>query len=171
MKAEKQVQKNTDAYGNAWFVSKVQWVNSADEAMHALDSISKQKAVLNSSYKALVQKSRFEIDSTSQIRLTNYKANKITYTSYTDTDALAVFSEMYYPQGWKAFIDNKPASIIRANYVLRALYIPKGKHTIVFEFNPEVVKKGAFYSLMGYLLLLILGVAFWFFSYKKGRSA
>ena len=70
---------------------------------------------------------------------------------------------MYYPHGWKAFVDGKELDIIQANYVLRALTIPKGEHEIIFKFEPEVVQKAAWYSLIGYILFIGLVLFGWFF--------
>jgi uncharacterized membrane protein YfhO len=79
----------------------------------------------------------FEYDSLSFIELKEFKPAYLKYESQSSTNSLAVFSEIYYPKGWNAFIDGKEVVILRANYVLRALQIPQGKHSIEFKFEPQ----------------------------------
>ncbi len=162
----KQVQVNDEAYGNAWFASDIKWVKSADAEMQALDSLTKNKAILNEKYRDLIPKNTWLIDSTATIDLKEYKANEISYTSESYIEQVALFSEMYYPYGWKAYIDGKEHEIIQANYVLRGLLIPEGKHKIIFKFEPEIVQKGALYSLIGYLSFIGLLLFWWFFRKK-----
>lgn len=157
---------NPDANGNAWFVSKIIAVNSADAEMKALNKLdTKEVAVMR---KEKNEKS-FEIslpfikDSLSVITLDNHKPNHLKYTSNNSHLGFAVFSEMYYKNGWKATIDGKEADIIKVNYTLRGLQIPAGKHTIEFKFEPQVVKTGSIIALIcsiGMLLLVVGGVYF-----------
>nr|WP_315232913.1 YfhO family protein [uncultured Flavobacterium sp.] len=154
---------NPDVNGNAWFVSQVKLVNSADEEMKALDSLdSKNVAVVNSK-DFDIKKTAFAKDSSATITLVNYKPNYLKYVSNNSNEGLAVFSEMYYGKGWNAYIDGKSVSHIRVDYVLRALNIPGGKHTIEFKFEPQVIKTGstiALISSIGMLLLLAGGIYF-----------
>ncbi|WP_445716626.1 YfhO family protein [Flavobacterium sp.] len=165
--------QNPAANGNAWFVEKVKLVNSANEEMKALDSLdnknvaiisnqSDSKSVSNSkSYSKACQKKVFVKDSLASIQLVSYKPNQLKYVSNNSNEGFAVFSEMYYQNGWKATIDGKEAQIMNVNYVLRGLQIPAGKHTIEFKFEPEVVKTGSNIALMssiGMLLLIGAGV-------------
>lgn len=154
---------NPDVNGNAWFVSQIKLVNSADEEMKALDSLdSKNVAVVNSKDFEF-KKTTFAKDSLATITLENYKPNYLKYVSNNSNEGLAVFSEMYYGKGWNAFIDGKSADHIRVDYVLRALNIPAGKHTIEFKFEPQVVKTGSLITLIssiGMLLLLVGGIYF-----------
>jgi hypothetical protein len=158
---------NPNVNGNAWFVSQVKLVNSADEEMKALDSLdSKNVAVVNnfefgSRFKS--ESKAFVKDSSATIQLDVYKPNYLKYTSVNSKDGLAVFSEIYYDKGWNAYIDGKEVSHFQADYVLRALTIPAGKHTIEFKFEPQVVKTGstiALISSIGMLLLLVGGIYF-----------
>lgn len=167
---------NPDANGNAWFVSKIQTVNSADEEMKALDKLdTKNVATLNlyefgAWRKGQNSSNSFSKDSLATIKLNLYKPNHLKYTSNNTNDGFAVFSEIYYKDGWKATIDGKEASIYRVNYTLRGLEIPKGKHTIEFKFEPEVVKTGstiALFSSIGMILLIIGGV---YFERKKKKE-
>ena len=159
---------NPDVNGNAWFVSQVKLVNSADEEMKALDSLdSKEVAVVNSK-DFDIKNTAFAKDSSSTITLENYKPNYLKYVSNNSKEGLAVFSEMYYGKGWNAYIERKSADHIRVDYVLRALNIPAGKHTIEFKFEPQVIKTGSTITLIssiGMLLLLVGGI---YFERKKG---
>ncbi|RXR32535.1 hypothetical protein EQG68_06835 [Flavobacterium piscinae] len=156
--------QNPNANGNAWFVSKVKTVQNADEEMKALDSIdSKNEAVVDKEFMKKVSAQSFVKDSLATITLEDYKPNYLKYTSQNANKGLAVFSEIYYPKGWKITIDGKEVEQIRANYVLRAIEIPAGKHTIDFKFEPEVVRTGssiALFSSIGMLLLLAGGIYF-----------
>jgi uncharacterized membrane protein YfhO len=105
----------------------------------------------------------FKTDSLSAIQLTVYKPNYLQYEAQNSNDGVAVFSEIYYPKGWKVLVDGKETEMFRVNYVLRALQIPAGKHTIEFKFEPQVIQKGstiALFSSLGMLLLLIGGIYF-----------
>jgi hypothetical protein len=156
---------NTDANGNAWFVDKVHFVKNADGEMKAMDKFnSKEVAIVNqhefgSWFKN--DSTNFIKDSTASITLDSYKSNDLKYTSNNTNEGLAVFSEMYYEKGWKAFIDGKETSILRADYALRAIIVPKGKHKIEFKFDPQVVKTGGTITLVsciGMLFLLVGGL-------------
>ncbi|MDY0089500.1 MAG: YfhO family protein [Flavobacteriaceae bacterium] len=159
---------NPYANGNAWFVEEIKAVNSADEEISALDSLNTQSsAVIN--IKDFPEKAKeilnvnFKTDSLSFIKLIEYKPNYLKYETQNEYDGLAVFSEIYYPKGWKVSIDGKESDMFRVNYVLRALQIPAGKHTVEFKFEPEVVKKGsriALFSSISMFLLLITGIYF-----------
>lgn len=147
--------------GAAWFVKDVLKVNSPTEELNALQTT-------NTKTTAVIDASAFEVgvlqaDSTASIKLVNYKPNQLTYESSSTAEGLAVFSEIYYPKGWVATIDGKEASILRANYVLRALTIPAGKHTIVFEFKPAPYYIGNKVSMASswLVLILVLGTVGW----------
>jgi hypothetical protein len=156
---------NTDANGNAWFVDKVHFVQNADGEMKAMDKFnSKEVAIVNqhefgSWFKN--DSTNFIKDSSASITLDSYKSNDLKYTSNNSNEGLAIFSEMYYEKGWKAFIDGKETSILRADYTLRAIIIPAGKHKIEFKFDPQVVKTGGTITLVsciGMLFLLVGGL-------------
>ncbi|MEN9980452.1 MAG: hypothetical protein RL542_239 [Bacteroidota bacterium] len=152
---------NPDANGNAWFVSQVKVAHSADEEMKALDKLdSKNVAVINTN-NFEVKKTNFVKDSLSIITLDSYQPNDLKYTSINTNEGLAVFSEMYYKNGWNAYIDGKKVDHFQADYVLRALPIPAGKHSIEFKFEPQVVQTGSTITLIssiGIVLLLIAGI-------------
>jgi len=165
-KGNRQVQENEEAYGNAWFVSEIAWAASADEEIRGLDSISKNKAVLHEIFRELVPENFWLQDSTATLKLEKYEANELHYKSDSHIPQLALFSEMYYPHGWTALVDGNEYEILYANYVLRGLFIPEGTHDIVFKFQPEVVQKGAWFSLVGYLIFIALVLFGWFFRKK-----
>ncbi len=154
------VQLNEDANGNAWFVTEIEYVDTANEEMKALDSLkTKSSVVLERKYENTLGETTFEKDSTASIRLNSYKANEVIYATSVASDQLAVFSEIYYEDGWNAYLDGKLVPHMRANYVLRALVIPKGKHELVFKFEPRVIETGNMISLISYglLILILLG--------------
>jgi uncharacterized membrane protein YfhO len=166
---------NPDANGNAWFVSKILYVNSADEEMKAMDKLDTKEVVLINQYEFGSWRKdnpnrKFQKDSLATIKLDLYKPNHLKYTSNNSNYGFAVFSEIYYKNGWKATIDGKETPIYRVNYTLRGLEIPKGKHTIEFKFEPQVVKTGstiALFSSIGMFLLIIGGV---YFERKKKKE-
>ena len=161
------VQINPDANGNAWFVHKIRFVITADEEIKELDSINtKQITVVNSVFKNELEGFNFQNDSTATIKLLKYQANELTYESNTKTAQLAVFSEIYYKNGWNAYIDGDLSPHFRANYVLRAMIIPSGEHQIVFKFEPQVIKQGNTITLISYALLIIIPLG-WYFKKKK----
>lgn len=155
--------------GNAWFVRNLKMVPSADSEILALDYINtKETAVLNDKFKEALQGFVPKPDSSASITLTKYQANKLLYQSNCRTPQLAVFSEIYYPKGWVSKIDGKETPCLNADYVLRALVVPEGKHEISFEFLPSVYSSGEKVSLIGSILVLIVSVGgFWMFFAKR----
>ncbi|UOB17376.1 YfhO family protein [Abyssalbus ytuae] len=164
---------NPYANGNAWFVEKIIAVNSANEEMKALDSLNTTSEAVINTNSFNIDRQNFIKDSLASIKLTSYKPNLLKYKSSNHNEGLAVFSEMYYPHGWKATIDGKEAGILRVNYSLRGLQIPAGTHEIEFRFEPRVVQTGSLISLMGTIvfLLLLAGGIFYEFKYKKTSSS
>ncbi|MBL7844861.1 MAG: YfhO family protein [Cyclobacteriaceae bacterium] len=146
---------NLEANGSAWFVQEVVPVSSPNEEIQKICGI-------NSKTQAVIDVSKFTItgltpDSTATIQLIENTPNHMTYEATTHTNGLAVFSEVYYPVGWSATIDGSEASIIRANFVLRALEIPAGKHTIEFKFAPKSFTAGnPITTVSSWLVLLVL---------------
>ena len=150
---------NPHAYGNAWFVNKVQYVNNANEEIDALDSIiPTETAVVDARFKDVLKGATESYkDSLSSIRLTSYAPNRLTYETNNAQDGIAVFSEIYYPDGWHVTIDGQPAELARADYILRTIYVPAGQHTIEMRFDPTSlhVTEGIAY---GALALLVIGI-------------
>ncbi|WP_310557436.1 YfhO family protein [Flavobacterium sp.] len=162
--------ENTQTNGNAWFVKNLKLVNTADEEMKALDKLdSKNVAVLNrKDFPNINVKSTIDNNSAS-IKLTSYKANHLKYSSNNASNGLAVFSEMYYKNGWNAYIDGKLQEHFRVNYAIRGLLIPAGKHAVEFKFEPQVVKTGSLISLFSFIGILIL-LGFGIYYEMKGKK-
>lgn len=156
---KEQYQMNPQALGNCWFVDSIELVNNANEEIDALTSFDpSKKAIVHKEFSDIVQNINTTNDSTSRIVLKEYEINKLVYTSNTNENKLAVFSEVWYAsgkKGWQTYIDGQPVDHIRANYILRALKIPKGEHEIIFEFKPDYYYKGETISLGASALLIL----------------
>jgi len=151
------VQENTSALGNVWFVDSVHWVNSANEEIESLNLISPDNTVsINRKYQSEINTSSFS--SAGSIKLTSYSPNKLVYNSSATSQAFAVFSEIFYPKGWDAYIDGVKVSHFSVNYVLRGLIVPDGNHEIVFEFKPKSFFTSAKIAFFGSFLLIITGL-------------
>lgn len=155
--------KNPFAYGNAWFVPNIKTVASADQEMKALGTTNlKQTAIVNTSdFSENIPKLQQASDTLSAISLTDYRSNYAKYQSVNTAAQLAVFSEMYYPNGWNAYVDGVKTGHFRVDYVLRGMFVPSGKHTIEFKFEPQIIKTGGTISLVafiGVMLLLLAGL-------------
>ncbi|MEQ6166537.1 YfhO family protein [Ekhidna sp. MALMAid0563] len=152
---------NRYANGNAWIVSEVIPVGSPEEEIGKVCSI-------NTKSQALIDQSKFDIPQISgsgTILLTSKTPNKVTYqANISGGTALSVFSEIYYQAGWEAMIDGEKVDILRANYVLRALEIPSGKHEIVFEFKPKTYYTGNRVMMAGSILVLLIFIGSIFYS-------
>ncbi len=167
---------NNRAMGNCWFVDSIAWVaNNLDEINTISDVNLSNTAVVSEEFKSLAG----EITTADApafedvIKLTNYSPNKLTYQCETTSDRVAVFSEVWYPAGWIATIDGKPAEIFRANYTLRALKVPAGSKVIEMEFRPDSYYKGATYSRIASSILLVLlaiGGLFEGIAFRRGRG-
>jgi len=150
------VMTNPNAMGNAWFVDSVSMVNGAREEIEALtDFDPASTAIIDQRFKDYVSNLNLQQDSANTIKLVEYHPNELTYTAYTQSNQLAVFSEIFYHPGWQAYIDGKPVEHIRVNYVLRALHVPSGNHTINFRFEPQVYSRGEKISMAGSIVLLL----------------
>lgn len=149
--------QNPYAYGNAWFADEVQYVPSANAEIEALYKVSPKKtAIVNERYKSDLQNAvSSPSDSTATIRLTEYKPNYLRYETNSAGNRVAVFSEVYYKQ-WQAYIDGKEVPIACANYVLRALHVPSGKHVIEFRFDPPSIHTTEIIAYVGLVALLLI---------------
>lgn len=165
---------NMNVYGNAWFVEKFEFVETPDDELAKLGEVDlKRNAVIDKSkfadYLQILPKLQLASTDTGVITLTDYKPNHLTYQTTSEKDEFAVFSEIYYPEGWKAFIDGKEVEHICVNYILRGLAVPAGRHTIEFKFEPNsyfVGKKIAFISSM-FIILALIGFATYILLVKK----
>jgi len=148
---------NPDALGNAWFVKELKIVENADEEMLALEDFEpSQTAVVDKRFNELLSGFKMDYDTTSYIKLIEYKPNKLTYESYATKPQLAVFSEIYYVPGWYVKVNDKEFNHFRTNYILRGMIVPEGKNTIVFEFKPKSFFVGQNISLASSIILVLL---------------
>ncbi|MEZ4842353.1 MAG: YfhO family protein [Flavobacteriaceae bacterium] len=162
-----QVQLNSDANGNAWFVEHLKEVNSADEEIMALDSIDTKKEAIINAEGVKDLKLQYQIDSLATINLTSYKANELKYESNSSSEQFAVFSDIYYKNGWNASIDGVDVPHFNVNYVLRGMPVPAGKHEIIFKFEPTIIEKGNTITLISYALLLFIPLGWYFYEKRK----
>lgn len=150
---------NPYAYGNAWFVDKVTYVDNANEEIDALKEIlPTETAVVDATFKEQLKGVTASYkDSLSTVRLTAYEPNRLVYETSSPKDGVVVFSEIYYP-GWQATIDGQPADIARADYILRAMNVPAGKHTIEMWFDPNSLHatESIAYAAMAFLLIGVI---------------
>jgi len=158
------VQQNPSALGNAWFITNPLIVKNADEEIALLsDFTPNETVIIDQRFVSFVEDSNYNVDGSS-IGLDIYKPNYLKYSSQTQFPALAVFSEIYYKDGWNVYIDGEKSEYFRANYVLRAMQVPAGNHTIEFKFEPKVYKIGEAISLASSVILILLLV---FVSFKE----
>ncbi len=149
--------QNPYALGNAWFVQQVMYVANANEEIAALSSFKPNAtAVVDGSFKtSLHDVSILTADSTANITLQTYEPNHLRYSTSNTQDGVAVFSEIYYPDGWQVTIDGQPAELVRADYVLRAIYIPAGQHTVEMTFDPKSLHTTESLAYAGYGLFIL----------------
>lgn len=163
-----EVQQNPEVNGNAWFVEKLHLVSSADEEILMLSKIDTKTEAI---YKKVTTDKSFNFsskrDSTATIQLNKYGVNELVYESESSKNQFAVFSEIFYKEGWVSFIDGKEVPHYRVNYVLRGMEIPSGKHTITFRFEPKVIQQGKIISLFSYALLFLIPIGWFYFEKKK----
>ncbi|MCR5455998.1 MAG: YfhO family protein, partial [Bacteroidales bacterium] len=166
---------NMNTYGNAWFVNKFNMVETADQEISSLrkNDLS-QTAIINKTqfreYISQLPTDQIYAADSSAIVLTKYQPNYISYEARAFRDRLAVFSEIYYPKGWKAYIDGKEAEHICANYILRAMVIPAGDHKIEFKFDPTSVRVGKIIAAIASSLILLALIAFVVMYFKSQNS-
>ena len=159
--------RNPYVYGNAWFVDKIAYVDNANAELDKLGTLDlRHEAVADARFRSQLGEAKVQ-DSTSIVRLTAYEPNQLTYDVRSATGGIVVFSEIFYPE-WTATVDGKAVDLGRVNYVLRALQVDKGHHTVVLTFDPKSVKQTETVAYLSYgvLLLVVLLAVF----YKKKRS-
>ena len=166
---KEQMQQNPNNNGNSWFIKDIKYVKSANEEIKALDSLNtKTTVVINEKSLTTSVSYSKELDSLATINLVKYSLNALTYDSNSTKDEFAVFSEIYYKNGWNAYIDGELKPHLNVNYVLRGLEIPAGKHSVEFRFEPKVIQTGSTISLLSYVFLLLIPLG-WFF-YDKNKA-
>lgn len=167
-----QVRRNADAYGNAWFVDSVKFVDCANEEILALNDVNiKNKAIVNKNEFCGLS-ANYVHDSTAEISLVAekpYNPNLRKYSVRTNNNALAVFSEIYYSADWRAYIDGNPAEYVRANYLLRAMEIPSGEHTVEFRNEAPTFNKWEKVEMIASAVLVLLIVGAIVLHYRKQK--
>ena len=164
-KGRKVALNNPYANGNAWFVSTLKAVVNSDEEIMSLDALDlKKEAVVN---QKAHESTNFIVDSLATISLKKYQPNELVYESENVNDGFAIFSEMYYKDGWKATLDGVEAPILKVNYALRGLDLPKGKHEVRFVFEPQVIQTGSRLALASSVLLILLILGGLFYQLKR----
>ena len=166
-------QLNPNAMGNAWFIDTVFITNTPNEECEALNTINlRNSAVVDTQFYDFVSNFTPNHDATARVELLSYAPNILTYKSFSEQSGIIVFSEIYYPYGWKAYIDDQPVSHFRANYTLRALCIPAGEHTIRFEFKPDILYRGEKISFIfiGVMYVIIIGSIVFYLIKRKNNK-
>ena len=150
------VQYNPEAFGNAWFVNSVKWVNSPNEEIEAIGGADlKTVTFIDTCWQNKVQ-GALTMTQPAKIELTRYaNPGNLFYESESAEDGLAVFSEVYY-KTWKAFIDEQEVPVLRANYILRAIEVPAGKHVIEFRCKDELLETTQWISTGASVLIVLL---------------
>lgn len=163
------VLRNPYANGNAWFVNKLDFVETADQEMSSIFGLdTKNTAIVRKNQDGVENlKTAYGNDSLAKIELVKYMPDALSYKTQNKEEGFAVFSEIHYPHGWNAYIDGKLVPHYRVNYVLRALEIPAGNHTIDFKFEPTVVSKGITISLTSTIILVLLIIGALYFEFRK----
>jgi len=150
---------NMNALGSAWFVYGVSLAENADAEIKAVNEFKPDSiAIVDKRFADDLKGFSSGKDLLDSIRLVSYAPNKLDYHYKTKSNGLAVFSEIYYPKGWNAYIDDKPVTHFRADYVLRAMVLPAGEHNLVFKFEPAVYLVGEKISLISSLILIVIVV-------------
>jgi hypothetical protein len=151
--------QNDHRFGPAWFVDDFRLVQTAEEEINSLDQVDPaQTAVIHQDYASPVENRQFKKDTSGTIRLTHYQPNQLKYQYQADSEQLVVFSEVYYPEGWKLYVDGKQTDLFRADYILRAAIIPEGEHQIEMKFEPKSYLVGNRISGYSSVILLLFTV-------------
>ncbi|WP_312768069.1 YfhO family protein [Epilithonimonas sp.] len=167
-----EITPNPEANGNAWFVSDIKFVDNPNEELKEIGNVDTKKvAVISKDDKAYFNGKNLVKDSTAFLDLKTYQPNELSFESSSKTPQLAVFSEVYYPYGWNIYLDGSKVDYIKANYLLRALYVPAGKHKIEMKFEPAVIETGKLFSLISFGLFVLLSLVGIYFLVKDSRKS
>lgn len=151
---------NHSANGNAWFIKKIKFVENADNEMMSLKTINpKETAIVDKTFSNVINEGILKTDSSATIKMTSYEPICVKYESDSKTESVALFSEVYYQPRWKAYIDGNEANIFRANWILRGLKIPAGKHEIIFKDEPNTYWNLTLIGCIGSFILVGLTIA------------
>ena len=165
------VEYNPEAFGPAWFVDSVLVVNTANEESDALRSLDlRHIAVMDSTFAKYILATATPHDPSAHVEIISYTPKRLEYQTTSSMDKTLVFSEIYYPYGWKATIDGQATELFRVNYMLRAINVPAGDHTIVMVFEPDSVRKGdriAITCIIILFLTIIGSIGYYIYTRKK----
>ncbi|MGI4726962.1 MAG: YfhO family protein [Janthinobacterium lividum] len=162
---------NATACGHAWFVQQVRFADNADQEMQAISSFDpKNEAIVDKKFQSAIDTKQNAIDQKATITLTSYEPEHLVYQTGSTTNQVAVFSEIYYNEGWKMQIDGVEKPYFRADYLLRAAQIPVGNHKIEFIFHPNSYYTGEAISLIGSILLVLAILAYIFVEVRKKKE-
>ena len=160
---------NPYAYGNAWFVDKVSYVNNANEELSALSTTDlRHTAVVDKAFSDVLGQSKAN-DSTAMVRLEKYEPNKLEYSVSSKNGGVVVFSEIYYP-GWNATVDGVEVPVGRANYILRAISVKPGSHKVVLDFHPKSVSVTETIAYIATAILMLMFVAIVIVKRKESKN-
>jgi hypothetical protein len=149
--------RRSSMLGNAWFVPSWKMVADANEEISSLTALNpKNTLIVDKRFENILTGRNFSVDSANYIKLTSYAPNRLKYDYQASTDQLTVFSEVYYPAGWKLLVDGKEIPHFRANYILRAGVLPSGKHEAEFVFRPGSYYTATKVSLASSVILVLL---------------
>ena len=161
--------QNPYAYGNAWFVDKLNYVNNANEEIAAVGKIDlRHQAVADAKFKEQLGEAAVQ-DTASVVTITSYEPNRLTYDVNSGKGGVLVFSEIYYP-GWEAKVDGQPVELGRVDYILRALNVQPGKHQVELSFFPKSVNLTETIAYIAYVLLILLVAAGVFLEWKRRKT-
>src|SRR5690606_2176091 len=168
------IQKRSTAAGNAWIVDDITYVKNAEEEMRAIDSFNPKKvAVIHEEFKDKIQNDKIGTSANAHIELKEYRPDHLIYEYTAPQDVLAVFSEIWYDKGWKAFVDGKEIPHVRADYVLRPAQLPGGNHTVELKFEPKSFYVGETIALIASIILILglIGAIFQEMKQEKASSS
>ncbi len=163
---------NPNTLGNAWFVEKPVVVENANKEISLINSFNPSKeAIISNTFKDQITKSSFPVQENEKIELVSYQPDELLYKYSARDEKLAVFSEIYYPAGWKCYIDGKESQYFRTDWILRGTVVPAGDHEIKFTFKPVSYYVGNKISLASSLLLILLFAGYFYAKLKiKSKS-
>ena len=166
-------EENPNAYGNAWFVDRINYVDNANQEMEALSAINPHTtAVAGEQFKSILGEAT-PVSGADKITLTEYAPDKLTFEAVSATGGIAVFSDIYFPWGWEATVDGTPTPIGRVDYTFRALRLPAGKHQVIFEFNPKsltITNTIGIIAVIAIFLLSLLALGVWIKHIKQNSK-
>jgi len=158
---------NPHANGNAWFVNSIRIADNANDEMRLVGEINTKKEMVVDKSFASQLPAKLVTDTTARIELVKYEPNDLVYKFSSKTDQVVVFSEIYYKNGWDAFINGKKVPYVRADYLLRAMPLKAGNYEIEYKFEPSSYSIGNSIAMISSLLLILSMIAYLYFQWKK----